>query len=115
MGKGGRPRMHDTDPAVWAAVKDMPPGPVARRADNGKRASAHYVSAEASYQFHKLGIQTSLHPLRHWLGTTVQREFRDIRVTQALLGHVRITSTQIYTAATDQQQRAARATLPRFA
>lgn len=114
LGKGNRPRMHDTDPTVWATVKALPAGPIARRPDNGERASAHYVSAETSYQFRKLGIETSLHPLRHWLGTTVQREFRDIRVTMAVLGHARLTSTQVYTAASDQQQRAARATLPRF-
>ena len=113
-GKGGRPRSHDTDVAVWRAVKDLPPGPIARRADNGERASAHYVSAESRYHFHKLGIRTSLHSLRHWLGTSVQREYRDIRVTQEILGHASLSSTQIYTASTDEQQRAARATLPRF-
>lgn len=114
-GKGGRPRAHDTDPTVWLAVKDLPPGPIARRLDNGKRATAHYVSAEARYQIHKLGVRASLHPLRHWLGTTVQREFKDIRVTQEILGHASLSSTMIYTASTDEQQRAARATLPRFA
>lgn len=113
-GKGGAPRAHDTDPAVWSAVKDLPPGPVARRLDNGKRASAHYVSAETRYQLHKAGIPTSLHRLRHWLGTSVQREFRDIRVTQAILGHASLQSTMIYTNSTDEQQRAARSTLPRF-
>lgn len=114
-GKGGRPRSHDTDPNVWTAVKDLPNGPIARRLDNGKRASAHYVSAETRYYFHRLGVPTSLHPLRHWLGTTVQREYRDIRTTQAILGHKSLSSTQIYTASTDEQQRAARATLPRLA
>jgi len=113
-GKGNKPRVHDTDEMVWAAVKDLPPGPVARRPDNGERASAHYVSAEASYQFKRAGVDTSMHCLRHWLGTTVQREYRDIRVTQRLLGHARLTSTQIYTSASDEQQRAARSTLPRF-
>lgn len=115
LGKGNKPRVHDTDPAVWEAVKDLPPGPIARRPDTGERASAHYVSAQTSYRFKRAGIETSMHPLRHWLGTTVQREFKDIRVTQRMLGHVRLTSTQIYTDATDEQQRAARATLPRFA
>jgi len=114
-GKGGRPRVHDTDPTVWAAVKDLPPGPIARRRDNGRRATAQYVSAETRHYLHKEGIPTSLHKMRHWLGTTVQREFKDIRVTQAILGHVSLSSTMIYTASTDEQQRAARATLPRFA
>lgn len=114
-GKGGRPRAHDTDPTVWATLKDLPAGPIARRLDNGERASAHYVSAEARYHFHQLGVPISLHRFRHWLGTTVQREYKDIRVTMSLLGHESLSSAQIYTQSTDQQQRAARATLPRFA
>lgn len=114
-GKGGRPRVHDTDSAVWAAVKDLPPGAIARVPGSGERATAHYVSAYAADHFQRvLKIPVSLHKMRHWLGTTVQREYRDIRVTQAILGHASIVSTQVYTNATDQQQRAARATLPRF-
>jgi site-specific recombinase XerD len=73
------------------------------------------VSARAGDHFKRvLGIPVTLHRMRHWLGTTVQREYRDIRVTQRLLGHATLASTQVYTTATDEQQRAARATLPRF-
>lgn len=115
-GKGGRPRVHDTDPAVWAAVRDLPPGPVARMPD-GQRADAFHVSATAALHFrrrlHMPGV--SMHRLRHWLGVTVQREYRDIRVTQEVLGHQSLQSTQIYTAATAEQQRRARAMLPRLA
>jgi integrase/recombinase XerC len=114
-GKGGKPRVHDTDVAVWAAVRDLPRGPLARHRETGERATARYVSARAGDHFKRvLGIPVTLHRLRHWLGTTVQREYRDIRVTQRLLGHATLASTQVYTTATDEQQRAARATLPRF-
>jgi integrase len=114
-GKGGRPRTHDTDDAVWRAIKDLPPGPLARRPD-GQRADPHYVAVYTRDHFHrKLKIKTSLHSLRHWLGCTVQREFRNIRVTQELLGHKQLSSTQIYTWASDEEKRAARATLPRLA
>lgn len=113
-GKGNKPRVHDTDPQVWTAVKDLPAGPVARRID-GARATAVYVSISSNLHFQrKLGVQTSMHRLRHWLGTTVQREYKDVRVTQRMLGHAQLSSTMIYTDATDEQQRAARATLPRF-
>lgn len=115
-GKGGRPRAHDTDPCVWEAVKDLRSGPVARRTDTGERATAHYVSVYTRDYFHrKLKVATSLHCLRHWYGTTIQREFKDVRVTQSMLGHRQLSSTMIYTQSTDAQQRAARATLPRFA
>jgi site-specific recombinase XerD len=57
----------------------------------------------------------ALHRQRHWLGVTTQARYRDLRVTQAMLGHLSLQSTQIYTDATAEQQRAARAMLPRLA
>lgn len=114
-GKGGRPRVHDTHDLVWEAVRDRPPGPIAVRPD-GRRADAFYVSSvSATYFRQTLRIPASMHMLRHWLGCTVQREYRDIRVTQELLGHASLQSTQVYTMASAEQQRAARATLPRLA
>lgn len=115
-GKGGRPRVHDTHPDVWQVIKALPPGPVARD-EVGQRATPFFVSIHAAKHFrYQLGMPgVALHRLRHWLGTTVQREYRDMRVTQAVLGHASLSSTEIYTMATDEQQRAARATLPRLA
>jgi integrase/recombinase XerC len=114
-GKGGRPRVHDTHPDVWAAVKDQPRGPLACRPD-GQRADAFYVSSTAALYFrrklHMPGV--SMHRLRHWLGVTAQRTYRDIRVTQQMLGHASLQSTQVYTDATPEQQREARTKLPRF-
>lgn len=114
-GKGGKARVHDTDPGVWAAVRELPRGPVALD-HAGERATPFYVSMESALYFRrKLGMPgVALHRLRHWLGVNLQARFKDIRVTQAALGHESLSSTQIYTAATDEQQRAARATLPRF-
>jgi integrase/recombinase XerC len=115
-GKGGKPRAHDTDPYVWAAVKDLPPGPIARTPSGG-RATPFEVSATAALHFRRQlkmpGV--SLHRLRHWLGVTTQRIYKDIRVTQAVLGHESLSSTQVYTDATGEQQRQARAMLPRLA
>jgi integrase/recombinase XerC len=115
-GKGNRPRAHDTHADVWRAVKDLPAGPIARD-DSGGRATPFYVSIGSAHPFrYALGMPgVALHRLRHWLGTTVQREYRDIRVTQAVLGHVSLSSTEVYTMASDEQQRAARSTLPRLA
>lgn len=114
-GKGGKPRVHDTDPYVWAAVKDQPPGPLART-EYGERATPFHVSSYSAAHFRRIGVQgVSMHNLRHWLGVNLQSRFRDIRVTQAALGHASLSSTQIYTDATDEQQRLARSTLPRLA
>lgn len=115
-GKGGRPRMHDTDGYVWDALKDLPPGAIARGKD-GLRADALQVSGNTAHYFQRqLGMPgVTLHRLRHWLGVTTQRIYRDIRVTQAVLGHRSLSSTQIYTEATLDQQREARSMLPRLA
>jgi integrase/recombinase XerC len=114
-GKGGRPRWHDTDPYVWAALRNLPAGPVAIW--NGRRATAQEISVNAAVYFRRRmkmpGV--ALHRGRHWLGVTSQREGKDIRVTQELLGHASLSSTQIYTQATPEQQRAVRARLPRLA
>lgn len=113
-GKGGRPRTHVTDPAVWAAVRDLPAGPVAQY-ETGERATSQYVSQSAATHFKRqLKIDVTMHQLRHWLGCTVQRKYRDIRVTQELLGHKHLSSTQVYTQASEEQQREARSTLPRW-
>lgn len=114
-GKGGRPRAHDTHPDVWAAVKDLPPGPIVRTAD-GRRATAHYVSAMASVHFQQdLGLSgVTMHRFRHWLGVNLQKRYKNLRVTQAALGHASLSSTQIYTGADDSELRAARSTLPRL-
>lgn len=114
-GKGGRPRAHDTDPLVWEAVRDRPPGPLCRDIWLRDRASAAYISQRASMYFqHELGLTgVTMHRFRHWLGVNTQRLYKDVRVTMDVLGHSALSSTQIYTAATLDQQRAARAMLPR--
>lgn len=113
-GKGGKARVHDTDPIVWEAVRDLPPGPVVCDTQ-GRRAGAAYISARASRHLQQdLGLEgVTLHRLRHWLGVRTQALYRDVRVTQEVLGHESLASTQIYTKATVEQQRAARAMLPR--
>lgn len=113
-GKGGRARVHDTDPIVWEALRELPAGPVAVRPD-GHRAGPGYISARASRIFQVgLGLDgVTMHRLRHWLGVRTQALYRDVRVTQEVLGHESLSSTQIYTKATVAQQRAARAMLPR--
>lgn len=115
-GKGGRPRWHDTDPEVWEAVRDLPPGPLAVDPRTGERATARYVSLYSAMHIRRrLGIaRGGLHQARHWLGVTAQAQGRDIRVVQEMLGHASLSSTQIYTRATVEQQRATRALLPRL-
>lgn len=114
-GKGGKPRTHDTDPLVWADVEALPPGPIALDRWGRARDTANNVCRRASYHFQReLGLAgVTMHRFRHWLGVSVQEHYKDVRVTQEVLGHESLSSTQIYTRATHAQQREARATLPR--
>jgi integrase/recombinase XerD len=63
----------------------------------GGHVSAASVSATVSATFRRAGHAFTAHQLRHWFGTEVQRSTGDLRVTQELLRHRSLQSTQIYT------------------
>ena len=59
------------------------------------------VSQVCNRYLHGLGIDDTLHTLRHRFGTQVQRAVRDLRVTQELLGHTSPATTAGYTDVSD--------------
>lgn len=110
--KGGDPQTVPCHPAIWEHVRDRPPGPllVDRR---GRPMTREQLSATVSRWARSVGLNRwGLHRLRHRFGTEIQREYRDLRVTQECLRHRSVTSTQVYTQVTDQQRRAAITSLP---
>lgn len=113
QGKGGRPGVVPTHPVVWAAVRDLPPGPLAWTPD-GDRANAKWISIRtALYWRRQLGMPgVSLHRLRHWMATTTYRATRDIRVTQELLRHSSPATTAVYTLVSSEERRKAVHALP---
>jgi integrase/recombinase XerC len=56
------------------------------------------VSIYIARHMRALGITNYAHTLRHWFGTQVYRQTRDIRATQEFLGHASVMTTQVYTA-----------------
>lgn len=115
VGKGGKPRIVPTHPVIWAAVLDLPDGPMAYT-DTGALANAKYVSIRTALYFRRQlkmpGV--GLHRLRHWFGTTTYKQTKDIRATQELLGHSSPSTTAIYTLVDDEERRRAVNTLPTF-
>jgi len=114
-GKGGRERIVPTHPAVWAAVRDLPRGPIARRPDGTGRADRRQVRERANwYAQTRLGHRdVTMHRLRHWYGTYVhQAAGHDLRVAQELLGHSSPAVTQVYVAVAGGAKAAAVAALP---
>ena len=110
-GKGDRRATVPTHAVVWAMVRDLPPGPVTFMAD-GRPATAHWVSHGTRMHLHRIGLQLSMHRFRHWFGTTIQRQYRDLRVTQEMLRHANPATTAVYTQVTDEAKWEALGTLP---
>jgi integrase len=101
--KGGRfERIVPLPPYV---IADMPTWPLPRsgwvfRRYDGKRGpnSPAKVSQLANFHLHDVGVDSSLHTLRHWYGTNCYRQRRDLLAVQSLMGHRDPASTAGYAA-----------------
>lgn len=107
-GKGGRARVVDTHPDLWQRLAPLPPGPVIRGRRTGRELDSKYLTNQARIHFDRLDMPyVHLHRFRHWAGTTAQRLTGNIRVTQEVLGHRSIQSTQGYTLVAGAERRSA--------
>lgn len=107
LGKGTKLRPVPTHPAIWERVRELPPGPITEYDER-------WISIRTAVYFRRSlkmpGM--SLHRLRHWFGTNVQRLHRDLRVTQQLMGHADPRTTAGYALVADEDARAAVNLLP---
>lgn len=111
-GKGDKEGWVPMHPEAWKRVKDLPPGPVARRRD-GTRTTAANVSNQFRDFTAALGVpEVTLHKLRHWCGTNLLRQTGNIRHAQRVLRHASIATTAGYTDVLDEELTAAVALLP---
>jgi len=108
--KGLKARAIPTHATIWEAVQELPPGPwiTERDADYVSQSTANYFSRTMKLP----GV--SLHRFRHWFGTMVQRKYKDLRVTQDLLGHRNPATTAGYALVAAEQMRGAIDLLPTF-
>lgn len=110
-GKGGKTALIPTHPAIWEAVKDLGPGPIAVR-ESGRKVTARWVSGRTAYHLRAIGVPTSLHPLRHWFATSALSNGANLRVVQELMRHSSPATTAVYTQIADEQRRVAVQALP---
>lgn len=69
------------------------------------------VSATISAAMRRAGIKGTPHALRHWYGTELRHSGADLRTVQELMRHANISTTALYTAVNEVEQREALARL----
>jgi integrase len=97
-GKGGKDRVLPLHPDVMPALRraEMPKTGRVLQRPRGGGFPPWALSQAVNVYLHEMGIDATLHQLRHWFGTKTYQATRDLRLVQALLGHASPTSTAVY-------------------
>ncbi len=99
-GKGGRERIVPLSDVVLGAVVASAPsarGHVIPRHDGGAGGmKPHMVSKLCNDYLHSIGIEQTLHSLRHYFGSALYAASQDIRLVQEVMGHQSPTTTAGY-------------------
>lgn len=88
------------------------PTHIGNRASDTGPILARSVSDIISLAMARAGVPGTAHSLRHWYGTELVRSGADLRVTQDLMRHASLQTTQIYVATSDDRRAEAIARLP---
>jgi integrase len=105
VGKGGRVRLIPVDDLFASAIRSMPPGFIFPGKIDG-HISANHLGKIVSRD---LPGDWTAHTLRHRFASLAYSIERDIRAVQELLGHAKVTTTQIYTFVPEESLRRAAA------
>lgn len=98
IGKGQKERIVPMHPVVWAALQDygLPTrGPVFRR-DDGQPYDARAVSVDGSSYLRGMGINATMHQLRHRFATRFHDVCEDAIALADTLGHASLDSGKGY-------------------
>jgi integrase len=105
--KGGDAQVVPTHPAVWAHVRDRPPGPLVPGPD-GQPADPEWLGRLAGRWFTRHGLRAfGLHHFRRRFGTLIQREHHDPRITMECLRDRTMSAALRYMQVSEQQTRRA--------
>jgi integrase len=105
--------------AISAALNDelVRYGPPRRGPLIATLAGQHYkpgsLSSLVCAYFKTIGVQSSLHPGRHWAASMAYTGTGDIRAVQELLGHASLNQAVLYTKISGVETRAAVEAIPR--
>lgn len=99
QGKGDRDRIVPLLPPVVAeltpVVQRLGRGAVVRRRD-GQPFTPDQLSVTSSLFMQEVGVESTLHSLRHYFASTVAQMTKDVLLVRDLLGHSSLQTTQIY-------------------
>lgn len=97
-GKGGKQRVVPLHPDLADALPRRPSGPLFTKLDGGTL-TPWLVSKLVNDHLRACRIDATLHQLRHRFATRVYAESdSDLRLTQELMGHASVATTQVYAA-----------------
>ena len=99
-GKGDRQRALPLHPSALAVLRrrGLPQRGYLFEGQFAGHVTPNTVTRRVAKHLRSLGIDSTAHSLRHWFASEVYRASRDLRMTQELLGHASVATTQIYTA-----------------
>ncbi|MCD2191683.1 tyrosine-type recombinase/integrase [Actinomycetospora soli] len=98
-GKGGRKRDLGIPTWMWPELAPQWPaeGEGWRKLRGEGFYNAHLISHYVAKYLQSLGIESSMHKLRHRAATEALRQTGNLRVVQQLLGHTNLASIHVYT------------------
>ncbi|MDX6273664.1 MAG: integrase/recombinase XerD [Frankiales bacterium] len=103
--KGGDEAMVPAHPVIVEAAKSLPPrGWWFPRQDGRGHVHASVITNQGSAFLRAIGIDATMHQLRHSFGTQLYEQTGDLRVVQELMRHRSPTSTALYTEVSDTRR-----------
>jgi integrase len=101
-GKGNKDAELPTHPDIWAHVKDRPSGLLLTTPRGNPYTAKHLSVRFGAYLEHRGWPHVTAHQFRHLFGTAVYQSTRDLLLTQQLLRHSSVATTQIYAQLADE-------------
>jgi site-specific recombinase XerD len=98
LGKGGKEALLPIHPEIATMAMRYPAQGYWFPSPHGEHLHAETLSAAVSRFFSSVGIQGSIHRVRHNFGTELLRSGADLRVVQELMRHSSLATTAVYTA-----------------
>lgn len=112
LGKGKKPVTLPCHPVIWEMAQSYPRSGYWFPGSEDGHVPGQHVSAVTGKFFTALGIDGSIHRLRHSYGTRLLRSGVHIRKVQKLMRHASLSTTASYTAVDEDELRDAILKLP---